>query len=106
MLSISDIKTDIKTVDQFMFYCREDDADFEPVLVYECTEEEFMKNRTNLGKIFSVEPTAFKMRLQLKITFGDSGDSIILEKQGNIDLSKLAQYKSIFGYDQFYLKVK
>ena len=65
-----------------------------------------MKNKANLEKIFSAEPTAFKMKLQLRINFGDSGDNIILEKQGNIDLSRLAQYKSVFGYDQFYLKVK
>ena len=44
MLSINDIKTDIKTIDQFMLYCREADPGFEPILVYECTEEEFMKN--------------------------------------------------------------
>lgn len=106
VLSINDIKTDVKTVDQFMLYCRENDPAFEPLLVYECTEEEFMKNKANLETLFSVEPTAFKIRLQLKITFGDAGDHIVLEKQGNIDLSGLAQYKSVFGYDQFYLKVK
>ena len=106
VLSINDIKTDIKTVDQFMLYCRENDPDFEPVLVYECSEEEFMKNRANLEKIFSGEPAAFRMKMQLKINFGGSGDNIVLEKQGNIDLSRIAQYKSVFGYDQFYLKVK
>ena len=106
VLSINDIKTDVKTVDQFMLYCREENGGFEPLLVYECTEDEFMKNRENIEKIFSVEPSAFTMKLQLKISFGDSGDNIVLEKQGSIDLSKLAQYKSIFGYDNLYLKVK
>ena len=106
VLSINDIKTDIKTVDQFMRYYREEDPDFEPILVYECSEEEFMKNKELLNKIFSDALSSLKMKLQLKINFGDSGNSIILEKQGNIDLARLAEYKSVFGYDQLYLKVK
>ncbi len=106
VFSINDIKEDVKTIDQFMLYSKRDDGSFEPVLVYECSEEEFRKNREELKKIFSSEPTAFKMTMQLKINFGGSGDNIILEKQGNIDLSRLAQYKSVLGYDNLYLKVK
>ena len=106
VLSINDIKTDVKTVDQFMLYCHQNDPTFEPILVYDCTEEEFMKNRENLEKIFSKEPAALKMKLQLKINFGDSGDNIILEKHGNIDLANIADYKSLLGYDKLYLKVK
>ena len=106
VFSINDLKEDVKTVDQFMLYCKKEDDSFEPVLVYECTEEEFLKNKENLNKIFSIEPTAFNMNMQVKINFGDSGDHIVLEKHGNIDLTKLAQYKSLFGYDQLYLKVK
>ena len=106
VFSINDIKEDVKTIDQFMLYSKSDDGSFEPVLVYECSEEDFQKNREELKKIFSSEPTAFKMTMQLKIKFGGSGDNIILEKQGNIDLSRLAQYKSVLGYDNLYLKVK
>ena len=89
-----------------MLYCKQDDDSFEPVLVYECREDEFIKNKESLRTMFSDSPTAFRMKLQIKMGFGDSGDNIVLEKQGNIDLTKLAEYKSIFGYDQFYLKVK
>lgn len=106
IFSINDIKEDVKTVDQFMLYCRENDSDFEPVLVYECREDEFMKNRKNLEKMFSNLPSAFRMKFQIKINFGDSGDNILLEKTENIDLSRLAQFKSMLGYDNLYLKVK
>ena len=106
VFSINDLKEDVKTVDQFMLYCKKEEESFEPILVYECNEAEFLKNNENLKKIFSLEPTAFKMKVQLKINFGDSGDNIVLEKQGYVDLTKLAQYKSVFGYDRLYLKVK
>ena len=106
VFSINDIKEDVKTVDQFMLYCRENDSDFEPMLVYECSEAEFMKNKENLKKLFSVEPTAFKMKMQVKINFGGAGDLVLLEKQGCIDISRLADYKSVLGYDNLYLKVK
>lgn len=106
VFSISDLKEDVKTVDQFMLYCQNNDPGFDPVLFYECTEDEFMKNKDLLNKIFSDKLPAFKIKLNIKINFGDAGDSILLEKYGNIDLSKLAQYKSVLGYDQLYLKVK
>ena len=106
VFSISDLKEDVKTVDQFMLYCRKNDPAFDPILVYECTEDEFMKNKELLNKIFSDEFSAFKTKLNIKINFGDAGDHVVLEKCGNIDLSKLAQYKSVLGYDNLYLKVK
>ena len=106
VFSINDLKEDVKTVDQFMLYCQKNDPAFDPILVYECTEDEFMKNKELLNRLFSDKPSAFKTKLNIKISFGDAGDHVVLEKCGNIDLSKLAQYKSVLGYDQLYLKVK
>ena len=106
IFSINDIKEDVKTLDQFILYSKQNDENFEPMLVYECREDEFMKNKENLKTMFSDSPSALRIKLQIKMNFGDSGDNIILEKTGNIDLGKLAQYKSMLGYDNLYLKVK
>ena len=106
VFSINDIKEDVKTIDQFMLYCKKEDDNFEPNLVYECSEAEFLKNRNDLEKMFLNQPSAFRMKIQVKIKFGDSDDYILLEKTGGVDLSRLAQYKSLLGYDNLYLKVK
>ena len=105
-LSINDLREDVKTIDQFILYNMSNNPDFTPLLVYECSEDEFLKNKTKLKEIFSDSPEDFLIKVRVKISFGDSGANVVLEQDGRVDLARLAQYKSIFGYDSFYLKVK
>ncbi|MBO4699204.1 DNA polymerase III subunit alpha [bacterium] len=104
VFSINDLKSDVLTLGQFMQHCRMQDGLFDPMLMYECSEEEFLKNRENLNRMFSDPSSAFSIKLCVKINFGGLKGSVVLEKDVKIDISKLAQYKSVFGYDNLYLK--
>ena len=103
VFSISDLKDDVLTVSQFIQRNRMQDSSFAPVLVYECSGEEFLKNRESLQQMFSDQLSAFDMKFRVKISFGGSGDCVVLEKEIKIDISRLAEYKSVFGYDKLYL---
>ena len=44
------------------------------------------------------------MKMQLKMKSENNNDYAVLEKNALIDLSELAKYKALLGYDKIYLK--
>ena len=105
VFSIDNLKNDVLTIDRFVLYSKSQNPDFDPVLVYECTGDEFLKNRENLQKILnSGSVSAMNMKMQLKINSENNNDYAVLEKNALIDLSELAKYKALLGYDKIYLK--
>ena len=105
VFSVNDIRDDVLTMEKFMIMRRAQNPDFAPVLVYECGSEEFAGKKGEIEeKLFSDKPEAFRMKIRLKITFGSPDDHVILEKEGGVDLSRLAELKSVFGCDNLYLK--
>ncbi len=105
VFSVNDIRDDVLTMEKFMIMRRAQNPDFAPVLVYECSSEEFAGKKGEIEeKLFSDKPEAFRMKIWLKITFGSPDDHVILEKEGGVDLSRLAELKSVFGCDNLYLK--
>ena len=105
IFSIDNLKNDVLTIDRFVLYSKTQNSGFDPVLVYECTEDEFRKNRGNLQKILnSGSVSAMNMKVQLKINSENKSDYAVLERNASIDLTELARYKATLGYDKIYLK--
>ena len=105
VFSIDNLKNDVLTVDRFILYSKSQNNGFEPVLVYECTGDELRKNKENLQKIISSQSvSAMSMKMQLRINFDNAGDSVVLEQKASVDISELAKYKALLGYDKIYLK--
>ena len=105
VFSIDNLKNDVLTIDRFVLYSKSQNSAFEPILVYECSDEEFRKNKRNFQTIFnSSAVSATNMKVQIRMNFGNSGDCVILEKNASVDIADLARYKALLGYDRIYLK--
>lgn len=102
-LNIENIKSDVMTLDEYIFESRRSSDNFNIRLMVETTEEMFVKEKEFIKrKMFNMNIPGMRMVVVMRI-FHNETDYSLFEGKGNVDICKMDELKNVFGSDKIYL---
>lgn len=104
MLNIDNIEKDVKTLDEFLFDQKRENDGFKIRMILEITEKEFHEKKKDItSMLINKNIPGMELPLTIKIFFDEGKNSALLERTGTLNVARISEYKSRFGYNNFYL---